>query len=134
MKAANTTPITSTQVYFSPVQVSDLSVIRELYWKQQQPMQVKAGFEPDLLTAEFGCPLYIARCGEKMIGYSYVSVSESGEALFKAVLDTAHTGVQWECQLIALSKKQYEGNTLLANTQKHKEASERLVNWLNGCL
>ncbi|MGN7785960.1 hypothetical protein ACTJIJ_15635 [Niabella sp. 22666] len=136
MKEATTTPTTSSQVYFSPVQVSDLSVIRELYRKRQQSVQAPAGSSParDLLTADFGCPLYIARSQEKVIGYSYVCISESGEILFDAVIDTAYTGLQWEHQLIALSKKQYKGNTLFANPKKQKEANERLVNWLNGCL
>ncbi len=136
MKAANTTPTTSSQVYFSPVQVSDLGVIRELYRKQQQFIQVPAGTSSgrDLLTADFGCPLYIARSREKVIGYSYISISESGEASFNAVVDTAYTGLQWEYQLIALSRRQYRGNTLFTNPKKQKEANERLVNWLNGCL
>ena len=135
MKAATTTPANSTQVYFSPVQLSDLSVIRELYRKQQQSIQVSAGRSSgrDLLTADFGCPLYIARSGGKVIGYSYISVSESGEPSFKAIMDKAYTGLQWEYRLVAWSRKQYAGNILFANVQKCKEANERLLSWLNRC-
>ncbi|MCH5718509.1 hypothetical protein [Niabella hibiscisoli] len=124
-----------TDLCFSPVCIPDLGAIKELYRKRQ--LSLDAAVEPaeaSPLTADFGCPLYAARCKNTMIGYSYVTVNESGKAVFRTVMDQAYNGHQWEHQLMTLTREQYPTNEWQAKAQKHKEANERLVNWLNSCL
>ncbi|GEM_PF-1294703 len=135
MKATNSIQSTLTDLCFSPVCISDLDAIKELYSKRQLSLNAAVeAAEASPLTADFGCPLYTARCKNIMIGYSYVTVNEFGETVFKTVMDQAYKGHQGEHQLMALTSEQYQTNKLHAKAQKHKEANERLVNWLNSCL
>lgn len=119
-----------TALKFEPVHLSDLTKITDLYFSQTEIENQSKNFNQPELTEEFGFPIYKLVKGDLIIGYSYFTVNNSEEIIFKAIINPEYSFGDLESRFIDQSKQKYLSKKEL-DTKGMKNSITRMVDWLN---
>lgn len=108
-----------------PVCLSDMATILELY--REGITAPHTSTATPLITNDFGLPLNVILNGDKVIGYSFICVGNSGETELKYRFSTAEKFTKISADLLRSAWDKTKTDDQLS------DSVSRLVKWLNNC-
>ena len=123
-------------IQFREVYLSDLNAIVQLYRKNQSLKKVGSAVK-NKLAADFGLPIGVAEQDKKIVAYSVVNLTSSGEAVITVQADTDFETAGINEQLNSFSahlraNKSLQNNTVVSDRAVQHEI-DRFIDWLNQC-
>lgn len=112
---------------FRAVTITDLNAIISLYQQQNTSLII----EKFPLTNHFGLPLYVAECEDKIVGYSYATVTKSDEYYLNTTIDTSFSNNLMNENLIRESELFFKNEWQNGTNRNLTAAIIQLINWLN---
>ncbi|WP_286927607.1 hypothetical protein [Flavobacterium sp. UBA4197] len=123
-------------IQFREVYLSDLNAIVQLYRKNQSLKKVGSAVK-NKLAADFGLPIGVAEQDKKIVAYSVVKLTSSGEAVITVQADTDFktAGINEQLNSFSVhlrSNKSLQNNTVVSERAVQQEI-DRFIDWLNQC-
>lgn len=119
-----------TALKFESVYLTDLAEITNLYFAQSRIERENENFNQPTLTEEFGFPIYKLVDRDLIIGYSYFTVNNSEEIIFKAIVNPIYSFGDLKNRFINQSKQKYLSEKEL-DSKGMKNSITKMVDWLN---
>ncbi|MFA4868436.1 MAG: hypothetical protein WC623_09570 [Pedobacter sp.] len=117
------------EITFRKVYLSDLKAVLDIY------QETRSNLSTDKLTTQFGLPLAIAEHSNKLIGFASAKCNESEEVEITSYYKNGicQSNTQTSLEELAKSTVYSSFDTGPEAVKKIKNATDRLVTWLNNC-